>query len=77
MARKHSKLQQLNGNNSFKEASVDKKSSSIEHYLKNGWLGSAYQTFIDANEAIDAWDLQEDIISGSPSQELFSSIRDP
>ena len=61
MTRKHSKLEQLDGNDSFNEASEDDKYSSIEHYLKNGWLGSAYQTFIDAIEVIDACDLQEDV----------------
>ena len=30
--------------------------------MKNGWLGSAYQTFIDANEVIDAFDIHEDVI---------------
>ena len=52
MARKHSKLEQLDGNNTFNEESDDEKYSSIEHYLKNGWLGSAYQNFIDANDVI-------------------------
>ena len=61
MARKHSKLEQLDGNNTFNEESDDEKYSSIEHYLKNGWLGSAYQTFIDANDVIDACDLKEDV----------------
>ena len=61
MTRKHSRLEQLDGNDSFNEASEDEKYSSIKHYLKNGWLGSAYQTFIDAIEVIDACDLQEDV----------------
>ena len=61
LTRKHSKLEQLDGNASDNEASDDKKYSSIKHYLKNGWLGSAYQTFIDALEVIDACDLQEDV----------------
>ena len=61
MTRKHSRLEQLDGNDSFNEASVDDKYSSIKHYLKNGWLGSAYQTFIDANKVIDACDLEEDV----------------
>ena len=43
------------------EESDDEKYSSIEHYLKNGWLGSAYQNFIDANDVIDACDLKEDV----------------
>ena len=59
MARKHSRLEQLDGNTSFHEE--DEKYSSIRHYLKNGWLGSAYQTFVDAIEVIDACDLQEDV----------------
>ena len=61
MARKHSKLEQLDGNDSFNEASEDEKYLSIKHYLKNGWLGSAYQTFIDAIEVIDSCNLQEDV----------------
>ena len=61
MARKHSKLEQLDGNNTVNEEPDDERYSSIEHYLKNGWLGSAYQTFVDANDVIDACDLTEDV----------------
>ena len=61
IARKHSKLEQLDGKDSFNEASEYEKYSNIKHYLKNGWLGSAYQTFVDAIEVIDACDLQEDV----------------
>ena len=42
------------------EESEDEKYSCFEHYLKNGWLGSTYQTFVDAVEVIDECDLQED-----------------
>jgi hypothetical protein len=55
------KLEHLDGNNSLNEASEDEKYSSIKYFLKNGWLGSTYQTFIDAMEVIDAFDLQEDV----------------
>ena len=29
--------------------------------MKKGWLGSAYQNCIDANDVIDACDLKEDV----------------
>ena len=92
MSRKHSKLEQLDGKTSIHEASEDEKYSSTRHYLKNGWLGSAYQTFVDATEVIDACDLHEDVryiqktkvlearkcaLPGSSSLEFFSSLGDP
>lgn len=59
------------------EESEDEKYSSFEHYLKNGWLGSTYQTFVDAVEVIDECDLQEDIRNLEISLEFFSLLRDP
>ena len=61
MARKHSKIDQLDGNVSVSYADDnDDKYHSIRHYLKKGWLGSAYQTFIDAMEVIEESDLNEE-----------------
>ena len=78
MTRKHSRLEQLDGNDSLSEASEDEKYSSIKHYLKNRWLGSAYQTFVDAIEVIDACDLQEVVrnIEKTEVLEFFSFLRD-
>ena len=55
MARKHSKLEQLDGNISITEEDIDndEEYARTNHYWKTGRLGSAFQAFIDANEIID------------------------
>ena len=58
MSRKHSKLEQLDG--TVDESSEDETYRRMKHYLKKGWLGSAYQTFIDANDVIEGSDLNEE-----------------
>ena len=61
MARIHSRMEQIDGNVTLSEVTeMDEKYLSIEHYLKAGWLGSAYQTFIDATDLIDEIELNED-----------------
>ena len=63
MARKHSKIEQLDGNNSVSDASEedDEKYNCVKHYLNKGWLGGAYQTYLDAIDVIDESDLQEEV----------------
>ena len=46
--RKHRSLPQLDGN-----SDDDECYSNTEHYWKTGWLGSAYQTYLDAIKIID------------------------
>ena len=58
MARKHSKLDQLDGASEIEDADI--KYEDTEHYWKNGWLGSVYQVFISANEIIDDSDMPEE-----------------
>ena len=58
MSRKHSKLEQLDG--TVDESSEDETYRRMKHYLKKGWLGFAYQTFIYANDVIEGSDLNEE-----------------
>ena len=54
MTRMHSRMEQLDGNVTLGEGSdEDEKYLSIKHYLKAGWLGAAYQTFVDDIDLID------------------------
>ena len=59
LARKHSKLEQLDGSSEIEESDV--KYEDTEHYWKNGWLGSVYQAFISANDIVDDSDMPEDV----------------
>ena len=62
MGRKHSFINQLEGHfEEYEESGENQKYLSIKHYLKEGWLGSAYQTFLDSNEVIEESDLSEDM----------------
>ena len=62
IGRKHVDMVQLDGNDSLSEASEeDEKYLSVENYLKTGWLGSAYQRFLDAMNIIDECSLQVDM----------------
>ena len=61
IGRKHVDMVQLDGNDSLSELFEDEKYMSIETYLKTGWLGSAYQRYIDALAVIDESSLEADI----------------
>ena len=63
MARKHSRIEQLDGNTSVNDASEedDEKYKYVKHYLHTGWLGGAYQTFLDAMDIINESDLNEEL----------------
>ena len=58
MSRKHVIIPQLDGNNIDEEE--DNLYENTKHYWKRKYLGSAYQTFIDANKVIDESPLNED-----------------
>ena len=62
IGRKHVDLVQLDGNDSLSEVSEeDEKYLNIETYLKTGWLGCAFQRFMDAINVIDESSLQADM----------------
>ena len=55
MARKHHKIEQVDGNNSVASDEVeddDKKYSETIHFWKTGILGTMFQTFLDAKDII-------------------------
>ena len=58
MARMHSKIDQLDGHC---DHSDDEKYAGSQHYWKKGWLGGAFQSFIDASEVLEECDLPDDI----------------
>ena len=53
MSRIHSKIEQLDGNCDHHE---DEKYGGSKQYWKKGWLGGAYQSFIDAYDVIEESD---------------------
>ena len=58
MTKKHSKIEQLDGHSEM-EIGNDKYSST-KHYWKTGYLGTMYQSYLDAKEVIDESDLNPD-----------------
>ena len=57
MSRKHSKLDQLDG---LDDENVEgEKYSGSKHYWMKGWLGGAYQSYLDAYDTIELCDLSE------------------
>ena len=65
MSRKHSSIEQLDGNSSLslidEDKDDDQKYLDTLHYWKSGRLSSVYQTFLDANEIIDKSNFAEDV----------------
>ena len=59
MARKHTRIEQTDGNIEEK-GHKDDEYDTTKHYWETGRLGSAYQVFIDANEVIEGCELSED-----------------
>ena len=55
MTRKHSTIEQLDGNISISDKNIDEDEeyARTARYWKSGSLGSAFQAFLDANEIID------------------------
>ena len=63
MSRKHSKIYQQDGvSDSVMETAVDddEQYAGSKHFWKTGWLGSVYQSFLDANDTIDKCDISEE-----------------
>ena len=57
MSRKHSKLDQLDG---LADENVEgEKYSGSKHYWMKGWLGGAYQSYLDAYDNFELCDLSE------------------
>ena len=52
----HRKIQQLDGH---VEDVEDKKYAASKHCWRSGWLGGAYQSFIDANEVLEECDIPD------------------
>ena len=59
LARKHSKIEQLDGHHDEVDEDDDFYAGS-KHFWKNGWLGGAFQSFCDANEVVDTCDISEE-----------------
>ena len=61
MTKKHSMVEQVDGNATLTDDDVleDDKYSDTSHYWKTGLLGTAFQTFLDANEIINSSNLSE------------------
>ena len=58
MARKHSWLEQLDGNilDVSEDVSEDEKYAETEKYWKTGILSKIFQSYLDANEIVDRSD---------------------
>ena len=57
MSRIHKDIEQLDGSNDFEE---DEKYLGSSHYWKNGYLGTVYQSYLDASDIIEMSDLTEE-----------------
>ena len=60
MSRKHSKIEQLDGNADY-DLEDDENYEGSKHYWMKGWLGGAFQSFMDANKVLEDCDLPEDV----------------
>ena len=56
MTRKHSQLEQLDGNISDVTDDEDEKYAETEKYWKTGILSKIFQSYLDANEIVDRSD---------------------
>ena len=57
MTRKHPNIVQIDGNHADNEDVEDEKYSSTDHYWKTGYLGTIFQTFLDAKDILKESDL--------------------
>jgi hypothetical protein len=60
MARKHSTIDQTDGNISDEVDDDEEKYADTSHYWKTGRLGTSFQIFSDANEIIERSNFPED-----------------
>ena len=60
MARKHSKIEQVDGVADGGDIDTDEPYNGSKHYWAKGYLGCAYQSFLDANETLDKCDIPEE-----------------
>ena len=64
VAKKHTKIKQLDGNTTedsdSDDTSHDDKYEGTKHYWESGRLGRVYQVFLEATELIETSDLTED-----------------
>ena len=70
LARKHSKLEQLDGFSKIDD--LDKKYEDTVHYWKTGWLGTMYHSFLTANDIINSIDIPEDLNFGSKENSVWN-----
>jgi hypothetical protein len=57
MIRKHERIEQLDGCGDVEE---NDKYMSSAHYWKKGWIGAAFQTYLDALDVIEKSDLSKE-----------------
>ena len=57
MSKKHDKIEQLDGFYDTVDGQDDNEYEGSKHYWKTGWLGSAYQSYLDAMEVLNKSDL--------------------
>ena len=57
MSRKHDKIEQLDGINDSVEDQEENEYEGSKHFWKSGWLGGAYQSYLDAIEVVEKSDL--------------------
>ena len=60
MARKHSKIEQVDGVADGEDNDTDEPYDGSKHYGAKGYLGGAYQSFLDANETLEKCDISEE-----------------
>ena len=57
MSKKHDKSEQLDGFYDKVDDQDENEYEGSKHYWKTGWLGAAYQSYLDAMEVLNKSDL--------------------
>ena len=58
MSRKHDKIEQLDGSNDALNDKDEDEYKGSKHYWKSGWLGAAFQSYLDALKVLEESDLE-------------------
>ena len=61
ITKKHGIIEQLDGNAVEIDELCVEKYEETKHYWERGWLGTGYQTFIDATKIIEGSELSEEV----------------
>ena len=58
MSRKQHRIEQLDGTNDAQNNQGEDEYKGSKHYLKSGWLGAAFQSYLDALKVLEENELE-------------------